>query len=140
MTRQEILSNGVIESRDLLRRYFKGFDDTNHTKQATNLPNHAAWTLGHLALILNRVAEKLDGQPLPPESFLKGDGAAGSRQRFDTESIAFNSQPINDASRYPTWPRCVEIFGAAIDRMAQAVRRATDQQLDAPTRWGAGET
>jgi hypothetical protein len=43
-------------------------------------------------------------------------------------------------SRYPTWPRCVQIFDAAIERVANAVRKATDQQLDATTRWGAGET
>jgi len=140
MTRQEILANAVTESRDLLRRYLKGFDDTDHTKQASNLPNHVAWTLGQLALILNRVSGKLDGHPLPVDRFVKGDGSAGNRERFDTESIAFNSKPIGDPSRYPAWPRCVQIFDAAIDRLANALRQANDQQLDSATRWGAGET
>jgi hypothetical protein len=139
-SRQEIFANGVVESRELLRRYLKGFDDSNHTKQATNLPNHVAWTLGHVSLVMNRVAEKLDGQPLPPESFVKGDGTAGDRERYDTESVSFNSKPVDDPSRYPTLPRCVQIFDAAVERLASALRRATDAQLDSPTRWGAGET
>src|SRR4051812_29178215 len=140
MTRQEILSDAVTDSRELLRRYLKGFNDSNHTKQATHLPNHAAWTMGHLALILNRVAEKLDGQPLPADSFVKGDGSGGGAERFDTESVAFNSKPLDEPSRYPTWPHCVQIFDAAIERLSLALRRATDEKLDQPTRWGAGQT
>ena len=139
-SRQEIFASGVVESRDLLCRYLKGFDDSNHTKQAANLPNHVAWTLGHVSMVMNRVAEKLDGQPMPPESFVKGDGSAGGRERYDTESISFNSKPLDDSSRYPTFSRCTQIFDASVDRLAAALRRAADAQLDTSTRWGAGET
>jgi hypothetical protein len=96
--------------------------------------------MGHLALILNRVAEKLDAQPLPADRFLRGDGSGGTHEQFDTESVAFNSKPVDDPSRYPAWPRCVAIFDASIDRLSSALRRAADEQLDQTTRWGAGQT
>lgn len=136
MTRQQLLAASIRESRMLLMRYAKGFDDTNHTAQPPNLPNHFAWSMGHMALTMHRIAEKVDGKPLPETDFIKSTGAGGSAQRFDTESISMGSTPKPDASLYPIAARCVEIFSRAIDRCAAAFESATDQQLDAPTKWG----
>jgi hypothetical protein len=58
---------------------------------------------------------------------VKGDGTAGNRERYDTESISFNSRPVDDPSRYPTFARCVQIFDATGDRLASALRRPTLQ-------------
>ena len=44
------LAEAIGSTRELLVRYLQGFDDANATAQAPGLPNHAAWTLGHLAL------------------------------------------------------------------------------------------
>src|SRR5262245_44763569 len=115
MTRQQVLADCIRETRPLLARYLKGFDDTNHTKQAPGLPNHLAWTLGHLALTMQRTAEKLDRKPLPESDFIKGDGKSGTSERFDTESISFSSKPVDDPKLYPKYARCVAIFNAAID-------------------------
>jgi len=139
MTRQQILADCVRESRILLVRYLKGFDDSNHTRQAPALPNHLAWTLGHLALVMSRTAEKLSGQPVPESDFIKGDGRAGNAQRFDTESISFGSKPVADPGLYPKYARSVAIFDAAVERLASAVLAADDAKLESPTKWGQGE-
>jgi hypothetical protein len=139
MTRQDLLAETVLESRALLIRYLRGFGDSNRTRQAANLPNHAAWTLGHLAHVVNRCAEKFDGRGLPESDFVHGDGRSGDARRFDTESVAFNSRPLDDPSLYPTWDRCVQIFDNAIDRLANAIRAADATKLDSTTRWGAAE-
>ena len=62
------LAEGVVTSRTLVARYFPGFTDSNHTKQAPGLPNHFAWQMGHLALTMYRIAEKFDGRGLPVET------------------------------------------------------------------------
>ena len=136
MTRQDLLAEMLVQSRDLLKRYLKGFDDSNSTRQAPGLPNHLAWTLGHLALNLHRTAERFDKQVIPSGDFLTRDGRGGDRDRFDTESVSFGSTPVDDPELYPSWSRCVAIFDAAIDRMANALSNAQDAQLDSLTRWG----
>jgi hypothetical protein len=138
MTRQQTLADAVLESRALITRYFKGFDDSNHTSQAVNLPNHFAWTLGHLALTMHRAADRFVAPPaeLPETDFLTGDGASGTRDRFDSESVCFASVPSADASRYPSCDRCIEICNHAAARLAAAVRNADDRLLDSETDWG----
>jgi hypothetical protein len=140
MTRQQYLFDAILDSRMLIARYFKGFDDTNHTRAAEHLPNHFAWTLGHLALTLHRAAEKLDRADLPASDFLSGDGRSGTRDRFDTENVCFGSKPEPNPAIYPTRARCEEIFNAAVQRFAATVRNATEQQLDAQIPWGNGTT
>lgn len=138
-TRQALLAEMVRQSRDLLHRYLRGFDDSNHTRQAPELPNHLAWTLGHLAINLHRTAERFDGLPLPATDFLTGDGRAGDANRFDTESVSFGSKPIDDSRMYPTWPRCVAIFDAAVERLVRAIENADDAKLDSKTKWSNSE-
>src|SRR5688500_3629926 len=104
MTRQDMLAQSVELSRVLLARYFKGFDDSNHTKQPPGLPNHFAWTLGHLALNLHRVAQQFEGPSagaLPEADFVTGDGRSGDARRYDTEGVAFGSRPTADTALYP---------------------------------------
>ncbi|MCE7974352.1 MAG: DinB family protein [Leptolyngbya sp. PLA1] len=135
MRRQDLLAESVLMSKPLVLRFLPGFDDSNATRQAPNLPNHAVWSLGHLALTMHRVAEKLDGVPLPGDTF--APGPAGDARRFATESVSFNSEPADTPANYPPLARAVEIFEKACDRLAAAARHATDAVLDAPTPWGA---
>jgi len=139
MTRQQLLAASIRESRMLLMRYAKGFDDTNHVVQPPNLPNHFAWSMGHMALTMHRIAERLDGKPLPEADFVKGVGGGGNTQQFDTESVSMNSVPTSDSKLYPRAAQCTAIFSNAIDRCAAAFEAATDVQLDAPTKWGQVE-
>jgi hypothetical protein len=134
MNRGHLLAQGIVSSRDLLERFIVGFDDSNRTRQAPNLPNHFAWTLGHLAITQNRMAERIDQKPIPADQFI--DGPRGDSTRFAIESVAFNSEPVDDPAAYPTFDRCVTIWRASIDRIASAYEHADDATLDTMTPWG----
>ena len=120
-------------SGPLLTRFLDGFDDENRTTQAAGLPNHAAWTLGHCALTMHRLAEALDGKALPEQDFVQGDRRDGDHRRYDTESICFGSVPMVDPGRYPGLERGRQIFEAAVERLACAVEAS--QSLDEPLQW-----
>lgn len=134
MTRQSIFAEQVQLSRDLLKRYLVGFDDGNRTAQGSSLPNHAAWNLGHLALTMCRVAERLNGTPIPEDAFVTGP--RGDARRFGTESVSFGSHPTPDPECYPLWDRCVAIFDECTERLSAAIRATPDATLDKPTPWG----
>jgi DinB superfamily len=139
MNRQETIAHALKTTQPLLLRALDGFDDATRTSQAPNLPNHAAWTLGHLALTIHRVAAHADGLPLPEQDFATAPAdatGATSPTRYDTESICFNSTPSDDPTRYPSLARCIEIFIAAHDRLIDAARNATDDALDQTIPWG----
>lgn len=137
-TRAQTLADSVTLSRDLLKRYLTGFDDTNHTTQTADLPNHVAWTLGHLALTMHRAAEKIDGGAPPESDFFEGSGR-GDAKRFDIEAVSFGSTPAADAAAWPPLARCVEVFDHAIDRLAATALKADAAALDKPVKWGSIE-
>jgi hypothetical protein len=134
MSRQAIFAEQILMSRDLLKRYLAGFDDATHTAQGPSMPNHAAWNLGHLALTLHRVAERIDGLSVPDSAF--ATEGKGDAEHFGIETIAFGSTPTPEPDRYPSWGRCVQIFDEAAERLANAVRTASDATLEKPTAWG----
>lgn len=140
-TRPETLARMVETSIPLATRYFAGFNDSNRAAQCPGLPNHFAWSLGHCAMYMHKLAERLDGLPLPEADFLVDAAHAEGTppERFGTESIAFNSSPAAEAGAYPTVARCRAIFEAAGARLAAAVRGATDERLSAPEPWGADQ-
>lgn len=126
-----MIADGVAMTKGLVGRYLAGFDDVTATRQLPGLPNHAAWSLGHCALTMHRVAEKLDGQTLPTSDF-----GAPSRERFSPEAVAFGSTPTGDAGTYPGIERAKAIFDAACDRLATAARSATNEKLAEQVQWG----
>ena len=138
----ELLAHNVLNAQTLLERFFAGFDETNRTAQAPSLPNHFAWTLGHLALTAHRCAHRVQGhddpQTLPTDAFV--DGQSGDAERFGIESVAFGSTPTDEPDRYPGAARSLEIMHAAHDDLAAALRSAGEVALARPTPWGAGET
>lgn len=136
MTPQEVLAENALNCKGLVTRFLSGFDDTNRVAQAEHLPNHASWTLGHIALYLHRGAERIDLAPLPEGDWVTGDGTAGSAERYDTESVSFGSTPVQDASLYPTIARGKAIFEAACERLAETVRAATWEKLCEEVEWG----
>ncbi|MEX2218317.1 MAG: DinB family protein [Phycisphaerales bacterium] len=140
MTPQDAIAESILATKALAARYFAGFTDETRTRQPPGLPNHLAWSLGHLALTMHRVAEKIDGAPPPEADFAPGHAAPSTPppQRFHFEDISFGSTPVDDPARYPSLGRCTAIFDAAIDRFAATYRAATDARLDQTTPWGAG--
>lgn len=157
MTRRDTIAEAILASRVLFHRYLVGFDDTNHTRQTPDLPNHVAWCLGHCALTLHRGIERINREPLPESDFysppadLVGKAAPPSRPsksgatgssvivaptRFDTETVAFQSLPTDNAALYPRFGRCVDIFDGACHRYAQVVRSLPEEKLDGMIQWG----
>jgi len=139
MRLQDAIADFIEATRQNTFRYLAGFDDTNHTKQAPNLPNHAAWNLGHCALTMHRVAERLDGKPMPESDFIPA-ATRGDANRFGTESVAFGSKPAADPTGYPSFARCQQVFSSACERLAAAVRAASDAKLQEMTPWGPGQS
>lgn len=139
--RAALLAELVRTSTAFVGRFVNGFDESTALHQAPGLPNHVCWCLGHLALTMQRVVEKINDQPPPASDFVlppQADGAHGSRARgvFDAESVAFGSHPGLDASQYPTLERALTIFRAAVDRLAATVQALPDDGLDREVAWG----
>lgn len=137
--RGEMLATIVESNKELVTRFLVGFDDTSALRQSPTLPNHVVWCLGHLALTMHRIAERLDAAPLPAADFSSGDAVSGSRARgvFATESVCVGSTPRADAALYPSLERATQILRNSCDRLAAACRTAADAALDAPQQWGA---
>lgn len=141
-TRGELLADVVLLNKQMLGRYLVGFNDVTAVRQTPDLPNHVAWTLGHLALTMHRVAATVEGSgmtALPAEDFVAGGGFAGSRDKgvIDADAVAFGSKPEDRHDRYPTLARCTEIFNGACDRLAAAVRGCDDAALDRVVAFGS---
>jgi hypothetical protein len=143
-TRGELLADVLLLNKQLVGRYLVGFNDVTAVRQTPDLPNHLAWTLGHMALTMHRVAATVEGNasaPLPAKDFVSGGGFAGSRDRgvMDADAVAFGSKPEDRHDRYPTLARCTEIFNSACDRLAEAVRTCDDAALSKTMAWGNAE-
>ncbi len=130
MDAREVLADSIASTKGLMERYLAGFTDETRIAVAPRLPNHAAWNLGHCALTMHRLAERVDGLPLPAADF--GEGPA----RFAPEAVAFGSAPTPDSGAFPSLARGVEIYRAACDRLAAAVRAGSDDQLRQLVKWG----
>ena len=135
------LAASVRSSGPLILRFLEGFDDDTRTRQAPGMPNHVSWTLGHLALTMHFAADYVTGfnepQKLPTSDWIHGDGTAGDPSRYDTESVAFGSTPLTDASKYPRMARATEIFSSSIDRLAGECAGATPTALEREVTWGS---
>ena len=132
MKTQDALAEAAIACKAALTRFLPGFTEANATAQAEHLPNHVLWTLGHVSLYLHTAAARLDGRPTPESDF---GPDAGRRSRYVADSIGFGSRPSPDVDGYPTLARGVQIYEAACDRLASAVRRANDTALDQQVDW-----
>ena len=138
MNQQQTLALAVRSTVPLLERYLTGFDESNRTTQGPGNPNHVVWTLGHLALVLNRAAEHVEGVPAQdaPPGFVTGQ--TGSAEAFATESVAYGSTPTDDPDRYPTFARAVEMWRTTCERLASSCEAASDEALARPISWGKG--
>ncbi|MCH2134434.1 MAG: DinB family protein [Phycisphaerales bacterium] len=125
----QTLAHAVEYTEHLFTRYLSGFQDDTRTTMTTDLPNHPIWMLGHCALSMNRLAERFDGQGLPETDYVPG----GDDLRFDPDLVSKGSVPLEDPARYPGLARGLEVFRAAITRLAGAVRGTSAEMLDTPT-------
>jgi hypothetical protein len=130
---RDVLAQSIASTKALMERYLAGFTDDTRAQVAPGLPNHAAWSLGHCALTMHRLAERVDGLPLPSADF--GDGPG----KFVADAVAFGSAPAADADAFPSLERCVEVYRGACDRLAAAVRSGRDEQILQIVKWGSAE-
>ncbi len=139
-TQGHLLAHNILQCESLFERFLAGFDDSNRTKQAPAIPNHLAWTLGHLALTAHRCTHRVNGSnepgELPAAAFVMGE--RGDATRFATESVAFGSTPTDEPDRYPSLERSIEIMHDAHRALADALRNASQHALARPTPWGGG--
>ena len=138
--RAAAIADALETAYPLFARFLIGFTKENHTKQAPGLPNHAAWTLGHLALYHHRATDLLMGyddlQPLHEHDFIEGDGYAATTQRIDARSVCFGSTPTDEPARYPLYLRLVDIHERAWARLTIATREASPSMLRRVVPWG----
>ncbi|MGQ0629204.1 MAG: DinB family protein [Phycisphaerales bacterium] len=151
MNRQDQLAESLLSTKALLGRYIAGFTEVTHVRAVPGLPNHVAWSLGHLAITMYRAGavmraaaapgSAINPAPFPAGTFVSGDGTRGSRDKgvFDTEAVSFGSTPEERHDRYPTLARCTEIFNTSCDDLAATIRALPESALDAPVRWGQAE-
>lgn len=139
MNRQDTIAGSVLATKAAMARWLAGFDESNRTKQAPHLPNHAAWNLGHLALTMHRACELIKpGHALPAADFITGGtkSGGGDAARFATESVGMGSQPVDDPTQYPSLARALQIYNNAVDAVAACVRSAPEASLDENVTWG----
>jgi len=136
------LAHTVRSSAPMLKRFLAGFDNSNRTRQAPGLPNHAAWVLGHCALTMGRLAERAGGPSIPSDFFITGkggDGRRGTSSRFDADAVAFGSKPTDEPDLWPTLDTCIECFEEAVETLADTIAGAADEDLADPIAWGDSE-
>lgn len=137
---QQLLAESIRACKPLMTRHLAGFNSMNHTSQSNHLPNHVAWILGHCAMTMHRVAQHLDAQELPKADFTADQPHSATDDSvfcFYSETIAFGSKPRDDASIYPSYERCVQIYSDACDRLAGAVAAAKEEDLKREVTWGS---
>lgn len=141
MSRAATLAHALELSGPLMTRYLVGFTDENRTSQAPNLPNHAVWTLGHCAIAMHRLANRLgETDDFPESDFLRADAFAPehpgeSTGRFSTPSVIFGSTPIDRPSLYPRLARATEAFDAARARLVEFILGKYDDELERAYAW-----
>jgi len=133
MTVQETLAGTVAACKGLSTRFLPGFTNANRTAQATHLPNHLMWTLGHVSYFLHVTAGRVDGKPVPEKDFGSDTGRRASR--YCVASIGFDSKPVDDPKGYPSLARGLAIFESACDRLAAAAKKADNAKLARKVDW-----
>ncbi len=131
----EMLAKVIESTEGFLIRFVADVDEDARATQMPGLPNHVIWVLGHCAMTMNRLASLIDGEPLPASDYVHGDGTKGDTQRFDTQSVCFDSVPSADARLYPSMERGRVVYADACRRLAGVVRSLDDAALDSTIDW-----
>ena len=97
-----------------MRESVSGLSDEQLVAQPAGLPNHALWTLGHIAHSCQGIAAELG-----VASWLPGDWES----RF-----GYGSSPSPDLARYPQKDEMLAIVADAMSRLREALQ-ATDASL-----------
>ncbi len=92
--------------------------DEEMVQQPPGVPNHAAWTLGHIVHACHAMATELGTDPWLPE---------------DWESVfGYGSKPVAEVGEYPGKAEMQSLLADASARLCEALRGADAASLDRP--------
>lgn len=115
--RNEILNGFEIERRRL-RTVLDGVPSPVWADQPYCLVNHAAWTVGHLAVSMEAIGEELGLSPWLDAAWRARHGQGSS--------------PVAQRAAYPGIPVLYEMFDGGADRVVAAVSSLPDDALFGP--------
>ncbi|MCA9317442.1 MAG: DinB family protein [Planctomycetes bacterium] len=115
--RDEILNGFEIERRRL-RAVLQGVPSSCWAEQPAGLVNHAAWTVGHLAVSMEAIGGELGLAP-----WLDAPWRARHGQ---------GSSPVAIRAAYPESPMLFDTFDGGADRVVTAVRGMPDEAWRGP--------
>lgn len=88
------------------------------TRQPAGVPNHPAWTIGHLVFIAQAIGEVAGVESWLDEGWAKlfGPGSA----------------PVDDVAAYPSKAEMLAALGGSEERLKRAVRQLDEDAMDSP--------
>ncbi len=111
---------GIAEfAHGMTAKFLRGFSDAQLTAQPAGLPNHALWTVGHLAVTAQWLAGMIDGKP-------------GTLPASYDKLFGYGSTPIDDPAAYPPYAEVLREFDSTFARVIDAARALDDAGLHAP--------
>ncbi len=115
------LAAAVRRSAALFMRFTPGFE-AHPTTQPNGLPNHYLWTLGHLAFVMQRAADRIERTDTDLD--------------WDVEPYAVGSEPVDDPGQYPPLDEMLARFDRGMERFAASIERLDESDLDRQIDWG----
>ena len=118
-TTNDTIAFALTASQALLNRYTADLKPEEYLHRPTPASNCAAWLIGHLTLTERNALKALGAGDLPPLP-------DGFEKRFSRDEGCPQAGEFGDATAL------MPLFNQHRERLIDAVRRATPQQLDAP--------
>jgi len=117
-TVNEVIALSLTQSKGLLNRYTADLTGDEYLHRPAEKANCVAWTIGHLVLSERRALALLGGEPITlPEGFDK---------KFSRDEGCPQAGEFGDVSIL------LPLFNQQRDRLIDAVKRATPEQLNKP--------
>ncbi|WP_428387306.1 DinB family protein [Mucisphaera sp.] len=104
-----------VSREPLLSKLLQDVPETRWAEQPAGLPNHAAWTMGHLCLAHNVLLSLLGDKPRCPAEW---------KQHMD-----MGTQPVSDRNLYPTCEALWTAYREGQAAVTAAVRAADPEMM-----------
>jgi uncharacterized damage-inducible protein DinB len=112
------ISNSLSLHIRTLHELIGDLDDAQMTRQPPGVPNHPAWTLGHIAYSFQGIGEEIGLDPWLPEDW--------------TERFATGSTPVGDAGAYPVKQELLDMLTDGERRVREWLLATDDTALNSP--------
>ena len=97
---------------EFIQKSVADLSDDEMVVQPAGVPNHAAWTLGHIVYSCQEIAAELGSDRWLPETW--------------KSEFGYGSTPVPDSNKYPTKAEMLNLLAAAISRLRQSLLNAGD--------------